>query len=65
MALRADSRLDYVAGAEKREGGVSDSGEWIAGRQNAAAGRSARAIPLPPPQSKLRALLTTLKVLGP
>lgn len=38
------------------------SGEWIADRQNEAAQRSDTAIPAPPPQSKLRALLTKLKV---
>jgi hypothetical protein len=42
----------------------SDSGEWIADRQNDAAARSQTAIPKEPPQSKLRALLTKLKVVG-
>jgi hypothetical protein len=41
------------------------SGEWIADRQNDAAENSDTAIPSPPPQSKLRALLTKLKVLSP
>jgi|GEM_PF-4216962 len=40
------------------------SGEWIAERQNAAAERSHAAVPSPPPQSRLRSLLTRLKVLG-
>ena len=40
----------------------TDSGEWIAERQNDMAARSATAIPTTPPQSKLRALLTKLKV---
>jgi hypothetical protein len=40
----------------------TDSGEWIAERQNDAAARSDTAIPTAPPQSKLRALLTKLKV---
>jgi hypothetical protein len=43
----------------------SDSGEWIADRQNDTAERSDTAIPTQPPQSKLRALLTKLKVFGP
>jgi hypothetical protein len=42
----------------------SDSGEWIADRQNDTAERSATAIPTEPPQSKLRGLLTKLKALG-
>jgi hypothetical protein len=41
-----------------------DSGEWIADRQNDAAQRSQTAIPRQPPQSKLRAVLTKLKVLS-
>lgn len=40
------------------------SGEWITERQNEAAERSDTAIPAKPPQSKLRTLLTRLKVLG-
>jgi hypothetical protein len=40
------------------------SGEWIADRQHQAAKRSDTAVPSPPPQSKLRALVTKLKVLG-
>jgi hypothetical protein len=42
----------------------SDSGEWIADRQNDTAERSATAVPSEPPQSKLRGLLTKLKVFG-
>jgi hypothetical protein len=42
----------------------TDSGEWIADRQNEAAERSDTAIPSQPPQGKLRALLTKLKVLS-
>jgi hypothetical protein len=41
------------------------SGEWIVDRQNDAAERSETAVPSVPPQSKLRGLLTKLKVLGP
>jgi hypothetical protein len=40
----------------------SDSGEWIAERQNSAAERSDTAVPSPPPQGKLRSLMTKLKV---
>lgn len=40
------------------------SGEWIAERQNDAAENSDTAIPTPPPQSKLRKVLTKLKVFG-
>lgn len=42
----------------------SDSGEWIADRQNDAAERSSTAVPSEPPRSKLRGLLTKLKVFG-
>ncbi len=42
----------------------SDSGEWIADRQNATAERSDTAIPAEPPQGKLRAALTKLNVLS-
>jgi hypothetical protein len=42
----------------------SDSGEWIADRQNDTAQRSSTAVPSEPPQSKLRGLLTKLKVFG-
>jgi hypothetical protein len=42
----------------------TDSGEWIADRQNDTAERSDTAIPAPPPQGKLRSLLTKLKVGG-
>ena len=37
-------------------------GEWIVERQNTAAEQSDTAVPTPPPQSKLRKLLTKLKV---
>jgi hypothetical protein len=40
----------------------TDSGEWIAERQNTAAENSDQAVPTAPPQSKLRKLLTKLKV---
>jgi hypothetical protein len=40
------------------------SGEWIAERQNDAAERSSTAIPTPGPQSKLRTILTKLKLAG-
>jgi len=43
----------------------TDSGEWITERQNDAAHRSSTAVPSPPPQGRLRSLLTKLKVLGP
>jgi hypothetical protein len=43
----------------------SDSGEWIADRQNDTAERSDTAIPKQPPQSKLRSLLTKLKIVSP
>ena len=51
----------------RRVGAVrrTDSGEWIAERQNDLAERSDTAVPSPPPQGKLRGLLTKLKVLGP
>jgi hypothetical protein len=42
----------------------TDSGEWITERQNPTAERSDTAIPSPPPQRKLRKLLTMLKVRG-
>jgi hypothetical protein len=42
----------------------TDSGEWITERQNPAAERSDTAIPKKPPQSKLRSLMTKLKVFG-
>ena len=42
----------------------TDSGEWIAERQNDAAENSDTAIPVPGPQSKLRKLLTKLKLSG-
>ena len=40
----------------------SDSGEWIVDRQNDTAERSDTAIPAEPPQSKVRKLLTKLKL---
>ncbi len=42
----------------------SPSGEWIAERQNETAQHSDTAIPAQPPQSKLRKVLTKLKVLS-
>jgi hypothetical protein len=40
------------------------SGEWITERQNPTAEHSDTAIPRKPPQSKLRSMLTKLKVFG-
>jgi hypothetical protein len=40
----------------------TDSGEWITERQNPEAARSDVAVPAPPPQGKLRSLLTKAKV---
>jgi hypothetical protein len=40
----------------------SDSGQWIAERQNQEATRSDTAVPAPPPQGKVRSMLTKLKV---
>jgi hypothetical protein len=40
------------------------SGEWVVERQNEAAEHSDVAVPAPPPQRKLRSLLTKLKVRG-
>jgi hypothetical protein len=51
---------DARVGAIRR----TDSGEWITERQNPAAERSDTAIPKKPPQSKLRSLMTKLKVSG-
>jgi hypothetical protein len=42
----------------------TDSGEWIAERQNPTAERSDTAIPKKPPQRKVRSLMTKLKVFG-
>lgn len=42
----------------------TDSGEWIVERQNTAAEQSDAAVPKPPPQSKLRKVITKLKVSG-
>jgi hypothetical protein len=42
----------------------TDSGEWITERQNPTAERSDTAIPKKPPQSKVRSLMTKLKVFG-
>jgi len=42
----------------------TDSGEWITERQNPTAEHSDTAIPSEPPQGKLRALMTKLKVRG-
>ena len=47
-------------GAIRRTG----SGEWIVERQNSATENSDRAIPAAPPQSKLRKVMTKLKVRG-
>jgi hypothetical protein len=43
----------------------TDSGEWIAERQNTAAENSDQAIPTAPPQSKLRKVMTRLHVMKP
>ena len=42
----------------------TDSGEWITERQNPTAKHSETAVPSPPPQGKLRGLLTKLKILS-
>jgi len=42
----------------------TDSGEWITERQNDAAERSQTAVPAPPPQGKVRSLMTKLKIRG-
>jgi hypothetical protein len=42
----------------------TDSGEWIADRQNEQAERSESAVPAPPPQGRFRSFLTSLKVRG-
>jgi hypothetical protein len=71
-ALGGEPKLDVDGGGGlhdetgARVGAVrrTDSGEWIAERQNSAAQRSDVAVPSPPPQGKLRSLLTKLKVLG-
>jgi hypothetical protein len=42
----------------------TDSGEWITERQNPTAEHSDTAVPAEPPQGKLRAVLTKLKVLS-
>lgn len=42
----------------------TDGGEWIVERQNDSAARSEAAIPKPGPQSKLRKVLTKLRVRG-
>jgi hypothetical protein len=51
---------DARVGAIRR----TDSGEWVTERQNDVAERSDTAVPSPPPQGKLRGVLTKLKVLG-
>jgi hypothetical protein len=53
-------------GSGTRVGAVrrTDSGEWIAERQNPSAERSDTAIPAPPPWGKARKLLTKLKLRG-
>jgi hypothetical protein len=50
----------------KRVGAIrrTDSGEWITERQNPTAEHSDTAIPSAPPQGKVRALMTKLKVFG-
>jgi hypothetical protein len=62
--------LDDAGGLHDRSGtrvGAirrTPSGEWITERQNDAAERSDTAIPSPGPQSKLRKILTKLKLAG-
>ena len=53
-------------GAGRRVGAIrrTDSGEWITERQNPTAEHSDTAIPSQGPQSKLRMVLTKLKVFG-
>jgi hypothetical protein len=72
QALRGERKLTVDDGgglhdeAGQRIGAIrrSPSGEWITDRQNPTAERSDTAIPSPPPQGKLRELLTKLKVFG-
>src|SRR5438270_2988355 len=54
LKVDAGGGLHDVSGS--RVGAVrrTDSGEWLAERQNETAGRSETAIPAEPPQSKLR-----------
>lgn len=56
--------LHDTAGA--RVGAIrrTDTGEWITERQNETAERSDTAIPSRPPQSKLRKVMTKLKVIS-
>ena len=69
-SLGGEQKLTVDAGGGLHDEGGSrlgairrtDSGEWIVERQNPAAENSDAAIPKPPPQSKLRSLLTSLKV---
>lgn len=62
--------VDDGGGLHERTGGRvgalrrTDSGEWIAERQNELAKRSGTAVPAPPPQGKVRSVLTKLKVRG-
>jgi hypothetical protein len=71
-ALAGEQRLVVDDGGGLHEAGGArvgvirrtPSGEWIVERQNAAAEQSDVAVPTPPPQSKLRKVLTKLKVRG-
>ena len=63
-ALRVDDGGGLHEAGGARVGAIrrTDSGEWIADRQNDAAEHSDTAIPSQPPQSKLRKVMTKLKV---
>jgi hypothetical protein len=62
--LRVDDGGGLHDETGRRVGAIrrTDSGEWIAERQNDAAEHSDTAIPTQPPQSKLRMVLTKLKI---
>jgi hypothetical protein len=66
QALRVDDGGGVHDRAGRRVGAIrrTPSGEWIADRQNDTAERSDAAIPSPAPQSKLRKVLTKLKLAG-
>lgn len=63
-ALKVDDAGGLHDSTDARVGAIrrTDSGEWIAERQNDTAERSETAIPAAPPQSKMRKLMTKLKV---
>jgi hypothetical protein len=65
-ALTVDDGGGLHDGSGARVGALrrTDSGEWIAERQNDAAARSDTAVPTQPPWSQMRKLLTKLHVRG-